>query len=293
VYRVLSSFARRDRLSGYIARLVAYDAGLHLLILELVADASNARERQLARRRFPLWPARRLATALALLHDPARIDQLQPTVLEDLSDVIPGALSLHRPHLSLIQQASTATLEMLALVQGSNELCGRLDEVAETWRPSALIHRDVKWDNVLLDSVTTRRKLTIVDWELAGIGDPAWDVGSVMADYLSVWLSSIPMGAGRGIDAYVEHAVVPLHSIQPAIRTFWHGYRRTRHLDDHQQLAALLAAVQSAAVRLLQTAFEHTQGRRELDGRVVASVQLSNNILREPSLAARQLLDLA
>ena len=40
-YRALSSSAGPDRLSGYVARLVSYDAGLHLLILELVPGASR------------------------------------------------------------------------------------------------------------------------------------------------------------------------------------------------------------------------------------------------------------
>jgi aminoglycoside phosphotransferase (APT) family kinase protein len=195
--------------------------------------------------------------------------------------------------LSLVQQASTATLDLIALLQLSTELCGQLDEVAAAWHPSALVHRDVKWDNVLLGQVGGRRRITMVDWELAGFGDPAWDLGSVIADYLGLWLSSLPAGAGRGIDSYVDHARVPLQSLQPAIRAFWHEYRRARCLDDKENSCLLTAAVKNGAARLLQTAFEYAQGQRELDDRAVASVQLANNILRDPPLAALQLLDLA
>ncbi|WP_461022929.1 phosphotransferase family protein [Thalassiella azotivora] len=46
---------------------------------------------------------------------------------------------------------------------------------------SCLVNHDLKWDNVVLDG---DGRTVLVDWELAGSGDPAWDLGSLLAEHL-------------------------------------------------------------------------------------------------------------
>jgi Ser/Thr protein kinase RdoA (MazF antagonist) len=50
------------------------------------------------------------------------------------------------------------------------------------WRPMALVHADLKHDNVLVDPATTQ--VHVVDWEMARIGDPAWDLAGLTARLL-------------------------------------------------------------------------------------------------------------
>ena len=45
----------------------------------------------------------------------------------------------------------------------------------------ALVHHDLKWDNI---AVAPGPSPVIVDWELAGAGDPAWDLGCLVAEHL-------------------------------------------------------------------------------------------------------------
>jgi hypothetical protein len=45
------------------------------------------------------------------------------------------------------------------------------------WRAVALIHADLKHDNVL---VNTDGRIALIDWEMARIGDPAWDLAGLM-----------------------------------------------------------------------------------------------------------------
>jgi len=44
----------------------------------------------------------------------------------------------------------------------------------------ALVHHDLKWDNV---AVAPGPVPVVVDWELAGAGDPAWDLGCLVAEH--------------------------------------------------------------------------------------------------------------
>ncbi|WP_157557486.1 phosphotransferase [Intrasporangium oryzae] len=43
-----------------------------------------------------------------------------------------------------------------------------------------LVNHDMKWDNVVVSSGRT----VLVDWEMAGLGDPAWDLGCLLAEHL-------------------------------------------------------------------------------------------------------------
>ena len=48
-------------------------------------------------------------------------------------------------------------------------------------RGAALIHNDYKYDNVVLDPAQARRtSLAVLDWEMATIGDPLMDLGTML-----------------------------------------------------------------------------------------------------------------
>ena len=45
----------------------------------------------------------------------------------------------------------------------------------------ALIHADLKHDNVLIERAADGLRVRILDWEMARIGDPAWDLAGLAA----------------------------------------------------------------------------------------------------------------
>src|SRR6202011_1736116 len=46
--------------------------------------------------------------------------------------------------------------------------------------PATVVHNDYKLNNVLLDMQDPRRLTAVLDWELATVGDPLSDVGSLL-----------------------------------------------------------------------------------------------------------------
>lgn len=46
-----------------------------------------------------------------------------------------------------------------------------------------LVHHDLKWDNVVLSGPAGARRPVLLDWEMAGLGDPAWDLGCLLAEH--------------------------------------------------------------------------------------------------------------
>jgi hypothetical protein len=280
-------------LNSYLPRCYGYDPQEHLLTLELLRDAQDLREYHIRRGRFSTRVATALGEALALLHDPKRIDRNGLGDVPQFSLPPPWPLAVHRPDLSIFRYASMASIELTRAVQSSVELCHTLDDLWAGWSAEALIHQDVRWDNYIVPARSSshrRAGLKMVDWELAGIGDPWWDVGSIFGSYLSFWLLSIPITGEDPPEHFMELARYPLEKMHPAIRAFWQSYVRHRKLDAAYAGQCLLRSVKYGAARLLQTGYESLQGAMYLTGNVLCLLQLSLNILRRPHEATVHLL---
>jgi Phosphotransferase enzyme family len=279
--------------NGYLPRCYAYDTKEHVLVLELLRDAQDLGEYHTRRGRFSVRVAAAMGDALAWLHDPKRIGANGLGKASPFSGAPAWPLTIHRPDLGIFRNASNAIIDLVGIVQGSTELCRLLDELRAGWKNEALIHRDVKWENYIVPARPSSRRnagLKIVDWELADVGDPWWDVGSVFGSYLSFWLLSIPITGEAPPERFMELARYPLEKMHPAICAFWQSYTRHRNLDADWATQYLLRAVKYGAARLLQTGFEYSQGSLHLQGNILCLVQLSMNIMLRPHEAAVHLL---
>jgi aminoglycoside phosphotransferase (APT) family kinase protein len=214
-------------------------------------------------------------------------------VPEILKSPTPWVLSVHQPNLSIFRNASSASLELIRIVQSAPEFGDRLDDLRGRWEPSCLIHHDVKWDNLIACPTGSRRatfELKIIDWEAAQLGDPRWDVGSVFSQYLSLWLFSIPITGRDPPERFPDLAKFPLSRMQPAMSDCWSAYRKRANIDCPGDTAWLSDAVSYAGARLVQTAFEAAQVATHLDSSMVLHLQLASNILRRPREAIAHLL---
>ncbi len=74
-----------------------------------------------------------------------------------------------------------------------------------------LVNHDLKWDNVV---VTKDGRVVLLDWELAGLGDPAWDLGCLVSEHLVRGGSGgLPAPADSLLKAYARAA-----ELRPAIQ---------------------------------------------------------------------------
>jgi hypothetical protein len=285
---VYQRLAESEVLRKYTPELIKYDPDEGVLTLEYLSNGRDFRSHHLRIGRFPATIAARSGEAIAGVHRATTVQSFR-------IGPPPWILRIHRPDLNIFRDASAASLELIKIVQSAPGFSERLDELVIMWQPETLIHQDLRWDNLIVERKTgsrTRTSLRIIDWETACVGDPCWDVGSLFAQYLSWWLSSIPITGQDPPERFPELARYPLTSMQPAIRACWSAYERTAHLDSAKSMKWLMRAVSFAAARLLFTAFEATQMAPALDSRVVLHLQLALNILSRPTEAAVHLLGL-
>jgi aminoglycoside phosphotransferase (APT) family kinase protein len=96
-------------------------------------------------------------------------------------------------------------------------LADALQDAVAGWRPSALVHGNVRTRTVLCAaSPEDRRPLLFVDWSRAGHGDPRWDVGCLIAGYLSGWVRNAHDGPPFApVQAEIRAATAAYAAVHP------------------------------------------------------------------------------
>lgn len=121
----------------------------------------------------------------------------------------------------------------------------RLALAAEQWRPTTVIHGDLRFDNALVDA---DGGIVLIDWEFGGHGDPVWDLAAALQEMLSASraddaASAVPVLSGVGLvllRSYAVHApsVVEVEDFEDRLLTFTAARLVLRALQLAQQQGA-------------------------------------------------------
>jgi hypothetical protein len=285
-YRFLRSRAPGATL---LPRLRLFDREASVVVLELLGR-ENLKDLCMRRRSFGTGRMRALGRSVGRLHR-----QLSMAGPRRWGVFHPLPFHLTMPPKWFVETCSPASVELLRMVQGSPTLNYELAKMAECWNERVreephLVHGDLRLENCCI--ARRSKQIRIVDWELAGFGDPLWDAGAVLADLASSWLMSVPIPTGSEPADGIADAAIPIDMLRSAGREFWNAYAAARGLKD-ERAQALLDATRYAAARLLQLAYEHLQGYAELTLHGVGHAQLSENLIRRPIDGAAQVLGIA
>lgn len=90
----------------------------------------------------------------------------------------PWVLRIPDGHVPTMLVGNAGATAVIGATLSDRGLCEALREFDRAWAPRAPVHGDVKFDNVLVGPEAGGR-LWLVDWELAGLGEPAWDLAGV------------------------------------------------------------------------------------------------------------------
>jgi hypothetical protein len=293
LYRFFGTVAAGKKLQTYLPKFCCDYPQAHLLVLELRPEARNLTEHYSKARRCSQAIAAKMGMALASLHRLSDAGDTNTFVRRQFPGARPWIFTLCEPFTVGLSRASAANMKLIRVVQQFTGFREPIERLGREWSNDRLIHFDIRADNWLVAGSSTSGRLTrlnLVDWELAGMGDACWDIGSVFADYLIRWLLSIPMINGP-TERFLELAGFPLTKIQRALRIFWETYVSRMSLGTDAD-RWLLRSVEYAGIRLLQRSYEQMQMSVDLTSNVICTLQVSQHMLLRPGEAAAQLLAL-
>jgi len=234
-----------------------YDSGKNLLVIELLSDGINLFEYFSQRADYPAELPSQLGRALAAFHNEAGIRMKQSPEAPVLMKNLPWILTIHQQPAS-ISSFNSVSLQLLAFIQSNSQFYYGLDGLQKQWHFNDFIHGDIKLDNYIIVPQDEEDLISfkIIDWELAGFGDGAWDLGSAFQAFVTFPIISMQSINGQLPANLQELLQLCSKNMRTVIREFWTGYISALQINQNAVGEYLERSIKHCAARMMQTAFE-------------------------------------
>lgn len=271
-----------EPLKKYVPEYLGYDPSRQVLVTENFVNAANLFEAYNTANEIAEEDAKEIADILFHLH-------------QDITEEIKTnkGLQFFNRDLPWILKVMEMPLEgqpVLQLVKNDAFLYQQLHELSQEWQGNSMTHGDIKFVNFLKIYQDNQPQIKLIDWEIANIGDPLWDVAGFFQSYLSFWAMyqspSMKMPQNQG-----KPVLWTLENCKNSTQVFWKQYVENHGWEAEEAEQKLVKAAKMTAARLLQTAKEtNFINPKELQESSVMMVQLAQNIFKSPLQAAADLL---
>lgn len=275
-YMYVQSRPELAALVATLPELLHYDARKNVLVLELL-EGETLTEHHARNGGTPAPTARLAGETLARCHrDTEAIVGGNGAAFRTHAPWILG--TTYPPALMPLLSASPGVLATIAQYPAHRQTLARL---LEEWSPATLVHGDLKFDNCLV----SEGRLRIVDWELVDIGDPLWDVASLLQGHLAATIP--PAGDARTLDAATVSFAARLATARSAMQALWNGYREAAGPgdDDLDRCTGYIGA------RAMHAAFEHAFAFGTFTYEALAQLHMGLAILSAPQAVRSELFD--
>lgn len=281
-------------LQTYVPSYYGYDVQAQALVVELIPNTANLHDLIFTNTGPIETYPQQMGKILANLHINMKEKIKYQSSLQFFSQQLPWAFNIPFTPATLSFPGQSQQ-EVVRLIQQNQELCDSLQNVKTEWVISSLIHGDVKLANFIATPIQEPEQpptVKLIDWEIADIGDPCWDIGGAFNAFLAPWVLSFDNTSHFPPVFLPNMTVFSLERTHTAIQQFWQAYTTEKQWSNEDISSNLLKAVKFLAVRLLQTAIESAFNSPQLMPSSVRLLQMAHHILQSPQQAITTLLAL-
>jgi thiamine kinase-like enzyme len=182
----------------------------------------------------------------------------------------------------------TEALKFHTLYQRYESLESAIADLSYEWRPSCLTHNDLQLNNILihsrwqkLDNCLTR----FIDWEACAWGDPAFDLGTLLASYINIWLSSLVVDPSLELEESLHLAMIPLEAIQPSILAVLRAYLRAFPMILDYRENFITCVIQFTGLALTHQIQNMIECRKYFDNSHLCMLEVAKSLLTMPEQA--------
>lgn len=291
ITQFIKNFPELSFICSILPELVHFDADNSILVFNYLTDYHDLDEFYAHAKVFPTAITSVIGQTLAKLHKSTLGHQeYQEFFMQsDASLTKPIFMGIERIEPEIFGIVPTEGLKFFSLYQRYDSLGKAIAELATAFQPCCLTHNDLKLNNILLhnnwETLATQPSNTIIrliDWERSGWGDPAFDLGMLIASYLQIWLNSLVISKSISIEESLGLAIIPLENIQPAIAALTKSYlsnfpKILEHRPDFLQ-----SVVQFAGFALIQQIQAAIQYQKSFGNTGICMLQVAKSLLCRP-----------
>ncbi|MEH2337176.1 phosphotransferase [Nostoc sp.] len=182
----------------------------------------------------------------------------------------------------------TDALKFYLLYQQSESLESAIADLAYDWNPCCLTHNDLKLNNILVHSRWEKLDnclVRLIDWEACSWGDPAFDLGTLLASYLGIWLNSLVVDPTIELEESLHLALTPLEILQPSIVALIRAYINAFPMILEYRSDFILRVIQFAGLALIHQIQDMITCRKSFNNADICMLQVAKSLLTMPQQA--------
>ncbi len=296
----------RERIAAYLPKLLHFNSEHSILIVEYLSTYIDLADYYTPANKFPIAIATSIGQVLATLHSQTfeqigydRFLQRQLNLETPDLEITDRGLCANDYAQEIIQRLSRITpdvfrmmpvecLQFFKLYQRFPSLSQAIFDLGQSISPSCLVHNDLKTNNILLDlnwDLPGSQVIKLIDWERAGWGDPAFDLGCMLGSYLEIWLDGLMISNSLSINESLQLATTPLELIQPSLFSLVQAYLAGFPAITIARPDYLDRVVQFAGLALIQRIEINIDEDRIFGNRGIVMLQVAKQLLCAPQAA--------
>ncbi len=179
----------------------------------------------------------------------------------------------------------TEALKFYLLYQRYESLESAIADLAYEWQPCCLTHNDLNLNNILIHSRWDQLDnclIKLIDWEACGWGDPAFDLGTLIASYLGIWLSSLVVDPTIELEESLHLAMTPLEVLQPSLLALIRAYLNAFPMILDYRSDFIVRVIQFTGLALINQIQETIKVRKYFGNSDICMLQIAKNLLTIP-----------
>ncbi|KAF3886534.1 MULTISPECIES: phosphotransferase [Nostocales] len=296
VQRLLQQFPELSHIRSSVCEAIYFDAEHSIIVFNYLNDYRDLADFYIKENIFPTAIAAAVGATLASIHRLTLDAQDYREFLQSNT----GAFSHQTFNLTSDLERITPEifgtvpgdgLKFFVLYQRFDSLRQAISQLNAAIELCCLTHDDLKLNNILLannweeavsqTSSPTHSMIRLIDWEKSSWGDPASDLGTLIANYLQIWLYGLTVSKTITLEESLRLSTTPLERLQPSIAALVSAY-----LNNFPEILRrrdfLLRVVQFSGLALIQAILATIQHEKTFGNLGICMLQVAKALLCRP-----------
>jgi thiamine kinase-like enzyme len=297
VHNFFRTFPEISHLRSYLSEAIHFDAENSIIVFNYLNDYRDLAEFYTQENLFSTDISQSIGATLASIHrltlnhqDYQDFFQTTENTTNITTTNLSGALNRITPEVFGMVPADG--LKFFALYQRYDNLGKAIANLSDAFTPCCLTHNDLKLNNILISlnweaiidhqSPSNDSIIRLIDWERGTWGDPASDLGAVIASYLQIWLNSMVTSKTIPIEESLRLAAIPLQLLQPSLSSLVTAYLANFPEIIELRPDFLTLVVQFCGFALIRSIQAKLQHERTFGNSGICILQVAKSLLCRP-----------
>jgi len=282
-------------LTSLLPTFVNFEQNSSILIYQYPATYSTLKSFDIVSTNFPELIAKNLGETIARLHRQTSQSQECCNFLKEdqiYYDIPYPAYILEQFEVENFSTFPAEGFKFLAFYQRYENLKSAVQSLIINHRRCCLTHNNLKFNKILLSQNNSESAeiIKLIDWENSSWGDPAFDLGTVLAGYLQIWLNSLTINPAIELQESLKLAGIPLEMLRPSIIAMLQAYLKSypKVLEDDPNF--IPRVIQFSGLAIIYEIIFRIESHQDFGNREICMLQVAKNLLCKPSQSLESIL---